>query len=79
MTIAKIEMLYDKYAPAFYGELKRRQFDSKQSEKILTRVFLKLYALPENFNPEKEVMFIRAYGVLQHEIAAALAAKSPVL
>jgi hypothetical protein len=60
---------YDKYAPAFYGEIKRRLLKDDISQQVLIEVFKKLYQSGEFVNAKHEKVFITALKLVRKEIS----------
>jgi hypothetical protein len=65
---AAFECIYDKYAGAFYGEIKRSLYNEEVSQKVLAEVFISLYNSLEYFDPSKERLFIWALKIARKKI-----------
>lgn len=63
-----INTLYDAYAPAFYGEIKRSLCVSAECDKILENVFCTISKSMEEFDPTKERFFTWCLKIVRKEI-----------
>lgn len=64
-----IEAIYDKYAPAFYGEIKRTLYNEDISQKVMQEAFVKIYQALQKSEPANERVFITALKVVRNEIS----------
>jgi hypothetical protein len=60
---------YDKYAPAFYGEIKRRLYKDDISQQVLVDVFKKIFLSGEFVNAQQDKIFITALRLVRKEIS----------
>lgn len=63
------EAFYDKYAPAFYAEIKRWLYGEEPSAKVLEAAFLKMYNASREHSFVNESLFVWAYKIVQEEIS----------
>src|SRR5687767_11003359 len=68
-NIIDFEAFYDAYAPAFFGEIKRRFYNEDISQKLLEEVFVKVYQSLNQFDPSKERAFVWALKITRKEIS----------
>lgn len=60
--------LYDRYAPTFYGTIKKTLFREDVSSEILKNSFVKLWNSIDEFDPSKERFFTWALRIVRKEI-----------
>ena len=60
--------LYDAYAPAFYGEIKRSLCVSGECDKILENAFLVIWNSMDEFDSNKERLFTWCLKIVRKEI-----------
>ncbi|MFN2458087.1 MAG: hypothetical protein ABR502_07795 [Chitinophagaceae bacterium] len=60
--------LYDDYAPAFYGEIKRSLRVSAECDKILENAFCVIWRSMDEFDSTKERLFTWCLKIVRKEI-----------
>ena len=68
-TFVNFEAFYDKYAGAFYGEIKRGLFEEKVSQKVMEAACRKIYQSLHTFDSSNERIFISALKLVKKEIS----------
>jgi DNA-directed RNA polymerase specialized sigma24 family protein len=66
---AAFNEFYDKYAPAYYGEIKRRLYKDEVSQEVLEKVLKDVYHSFHQLNPSKEKVFIAVLKLVKKEIS----------
>ena len=66
---ADFEVFYDKYSPAFYGEIKKRLRNEEVSQKVMKDACVKIYQSLALIQQAKEKPFIAAFKVVRSEIS----------
>src|SRR5687767_278835 len=66
---ADFETFYDKYAPAFYGEIKKKLRNEEVSQKVMKEACVKIYQSLNEIQQAKEKGFIAAFKVVRKEIS----------
>ncbi|WP_353779476.1 sigma-70 family RNA polymerase sigma factor [Winogradskyella sp. 3972H.M.0a.05] len=63
-----LSLLYDKYAPAIYGVIKRMCKDDNAAENILQDTFMTIWEKIDSYNPEKGRFYTWAYRIAKNKV-----------
>ena len=66
---AAFSVFYDRYAAAFYGDIKRTIYKQAESDAILEVAFCSIWKSMAQFDPEREHLFTWSLKKLRKEIA----------
>ena len=64
-----LSMLYDKYAPVFYGSITRLVPHEDQCEAVLIRAFMNIFITINKYDPGKEKFFSWMFAIVQKSIS----------
>jgi hypothetical protein len=59
---------YDRYAPSFYGEIKRQLYGQEICNAVLITSFQQIWENRSQFDINKESLFIWCYGIVRKHI-----------
>ena len=60
--------LYERYAPSFYGEIKRSLYEENICNQTLTDAYTQIWKRFPDYDSEKGSIFIFCFGIVRKEI-----------